>query len=210
MGDHIRTADGGYGVVENISILHTAQPMYNLTVDTAHTFFVGGVAVLVHNASCTDPIPANEEDVLRAQQIRQQTGLGNTSRRNVGFLNYDIEGGSAGSRFAVSGFYEQDAKIAKLLDRNHRTTEDFVTLLPEQQRRFTTLEIGGYNRIADTESKLLEWAGNPNGLGLTRESRGSLRLYTDRPPCESCSGVISQFREQFPNIELQIVVGPFP
>jgi filamentous hemagglutinin len=31
---------------------------------------------------------------------------------------------------------------------------------------------------------------------------GIIYLYTERQPCQSCEGVISQFKEKFPNINL--------
>jgi hypothetical protein len=41
VGDRIRTANGGYGVVEAVVVVSQPQLMYNLSVDEAHTFFVG-------------------------------------------------------------------------------------------------------------------------------------------------------------------------
>jgi hypothetical protein len=49
VGDHIRSAKGGYGVVRATVIVQRSQRMYNLTVAEAHTFFVGGGEWLVHN-----------------------------------------------------------------------------------------------------------------------------------------------------------------
>ncbi|KAB2902997.1 MAG: hypothetical protein F9K27_14570 [Anaerolineae bacterium] len=54
-GYHIRRADGSYGVVEAVSATILSQPMFNLTVDTAHTFFVGEGQWLVHNEICSWP-----------------------------------------------------------------------------------------------------------------------------------------------------------
>jgi hypothetical protein len=49
-GDHLRKADGSYGVVETVTFEDSPRRMYNLTVGTAHTFFVGEGQWLVHNA----------------------------------------------------------------------------------------------------------------------------------------------------------------
>lgn len=49
----IYKADGSYGVVENVAFVYQLQPMYNLTVATAHTYFVGDGQWLVHNV-CAD------------------------------------------------------------------------------------------------------------------------------------------------------------
>jgi RHS repeat-associated protein len=53
-GAHLRKADGGYGLVEDIKVLQQPQVMYNLTVARAHTFFVGQQRWLVHN-TCAAP-----------------------------------------------------------------------------------------------------------------------------------------------------------
>ena len=55
VGDTIDTAQGGTGIVEAISFVYAPQPMYNLTVATAHTYFVGDGQWLVHN-SCLERI----------------------------------------------------------------------------------------------------------------------------------------------------------
>jgi hypothetical protein len=49
IGAHVRKADGSYGAVQTIGEAHWPQPMYNLTVAQAHTFFVGKQQWLVHN-----------------------------------------------------------------------------------------------------------------------------------------------------------------
>jgi hypothetical protein len=48
-GDFIRQFDGSYGPVRSIRVQKQPQVMYNLTVSTAHTFFVGNGNWLVHN-----------------------------------------------------------------------------------------------------------------------------------------------------------------
>lgn len=53
LGDDIRNADGSTGEVESIEFEQISQEMYNLTVDEAHTFYVGDGQWLVHNA-CTE------------------------------------------------------------------------------------------------------------------------------------------------------------
>ncbi len=50
MGDQIRQADGSTGTVWLKWEVHKTQEMYNLTVDTAHTFYVGEGQWLVHNS----------------------------------------------------------------------------------------------------------------------------------------------------------------
>jgi hypothetical protein len=41
IGTPIRTVEGDYGMVKGITDIRDPQPMYNLTVDIAHTYAVG-------------------------------------------------------------------------------------------------------------------------------------------------------------------------
>lgn len=52
VGSLVQQADGTYGVVQGAVVELKTQPMYDLTVDTAHTFFVGYGRWLVHNDNC--------------------------------------------------------------------------------------------------------------------------------------------------------------
>lgn len=49
VGQFIRQANGGSGVIQAVEVVQVPQVMYNLTVDDAHTFFVGQRQWLVHN-----------------------------------------------------------------------------------------------------------------------------------------------------------------
>jgi preprotein translocase subunit YajC len=51
-GDTVPQKGGVYGRVKNVQTIERTQEMYNLSVDTAHTFFVGEGQWLVHNADC--------------------------------------------------------------------------------------------------------------------------------------------------------------
>src|SRR5262249_1574737 len=57
LGAHIRKADGGAGAVQDMMVVARPQLMYNLTVATAHTFFVGNGRWLVHNTCSGGKIP---------------------------------------------------------------------------------------------------------------------------------------------------------
>jgi hypothetical protein len=46
----VRRADGSCGVIESVEFVEQPEWMYNLTVDQAHTYFVGKGRWLVHNA----------------------------------------------------------------------------------------------------------------------------------------------------------------
>jgi RHS repeat-associated protein len=55
VGAQIREADGEYGTVGAVQMVHRVQTMYNLEVAQAHTFFVGEGQWLVHNM-CAKPL----------------------------------------------------------------------------------------------------------------------------------------------------------
>ncbi len=49
VGEHIRRSDGSYGKVNSVQVEQDPQRMYNLTVDQAHSFYVGNEHWLTHN-----------------------------------------------------------------------------------------------------------------------------------------------------------------
>jgi hypothetical protein len=55
----------------------------------------------------------------------------------------------------------------------------------------------------DSEVKILEDIAR----NWPRDARGTINLFTERPPCPSCRGVIDQFREMFPNITVNVTHG---
>ena len=65
VGDEIQRADGTTGTLEKIEIENHIQPMYNLTVAAAHTYFVGEGEWLVHNACPQSAIRKIEEHLNR-------------------------------------------------------------------------------------------------------------------------------------------------
>lgn len=78
IGDHIRNAGGEYGIVQAVEFVYQPQPMYNLTVGQAHTFFVGQGRWLVHN-DCP-PGYTQLEDYLRSRIVQQTGGRGKCYR----------------------------------------------------------------------------------------------------------------------------------
>ena len=48
-GDRLKLADGSLGTMLNVTTVQQTREMFNLTVDEAHTFYVGTQGWLVHN-----------------------------------------------------------------------------------------------------------------------------------------------------------------
>jgi hypothetical protein len=55
-GERLRTDSGTDAVVVGFTLEATPSAMWDLTVNTAHSFFVGSGAVLVHNCAMKDPM----------------------------------------------------------------------------------------------------------------------------------------------------------
>ena len=75
-GAQVRRLDGSYGAVTRVVLAVRVQPMYNLTVATAHTFFVGDDGWLVHNCGGGVQLRPKNGNKL-SQQIkrwREKTG----------------------------------------------------------------------------------------------------------------------------------------
>jgi RHS repeat-associated protein len=72
-------------------------------------------------------------------------------------------------------------------------------------RRFTTSQVGGYDRLFDSEVKLLE--GFAERFHKTPNVKGVLTLTSELQFCPSCTGVITQFNKMFPNIQLNLING---
>lgn len=62
----------------------------------------------------------------------------------------------------------------------------------------------GYLMDTDSEYKVLSEIADTLEMLYDIHVEGIIYLYTERQPCQSCQGVISQFKEKFPNINLPL------
>ncbi len=63
----------------------------------------------------------------------------------------------------------------------------------------------------DAEYKVLSEIAHILETDYDLQVQGKLYLYTEFQPCESCSGVLRQFKEKFPNIEVEVFYDyPYP
>lgn len=121
--------------------------------------------------------------LARVAQIRQRLGI--SRFKNIAFADFRI-GSDHGELIAISG----------------QSTRPGTVGLP-QQPFFETFEVPpGHSRAYDSEYKLLEELASR--YAQTSEVEGTVNLFTERPPCDSCIFAIEQFRRQFPNITLRV------
>jgi len=74
VGASLRQADGGAAIVESTMTVTRTELTWNLTVDVAHTFFVGGGEWLVHNA-CPNPGGINGNSTHRSAVAAMKDSL---------------------------------------------------------------------------------------------------------------------------------------
>jgi hypothetical protein len=72
----------------------------------------------------------------------------------------------------------------------------------------TVVPTGGTNpfpllRDVDSEAKILNNVAAQ--LGDNTSASGTINLFTERAPCASCSNVIQQFQEKYPNIKINVM-----
>lgn len=69
---------------------------------------------------------------------------------------------------------------------------------------------GTWLRITDSEYRMLndlaQKLGGVKGKSFP-EITGTLKIVSENPYCTSCQGVIQQFSEMFPNIEIKLIDG---
>jgi RHS repeat-associated protein len=158
--------------------------MLNLTVDEIHTYYVvaGSVRVLVHNCN-----PAQDA----VSNLRSAGTVG--AKRNI-----------AGARVAIDG-QDPEVLLSASGDAARAGTVPGVGTAGNPQR-FIPTATGANNRFSDSEFKLLNYIANR--LGPSSDSvSGTIDLHSELAVCPSCNSVISQFREAFPNVTINVTTG---
>ncbi|MEO6063438.1 MAG: polymorphic toxin-type HINT domain-containing protein [Thermoflexales bacterium] len=74
VGAGLRRSDGGVGTVESTTTLTRTERMWNLSVATAHTYYVGVGGWLVHNAGGCPIVNKGKAGVARARQEIESDG----------------------------------------------------------------------------------------------------------------------------------------
>lgn len=126
-----------------------------------------------------------DESLEKINQIRKANNIG--GKRNIAFAEYEING-STGEIIGVSGKADRAGTAG----------------VPNQRKFKTITTPDGNPRTLDAEVKILEELASQ----LPSNASGKVHLFSELPFCQSCSGVIKQFKEQFPNVEVIISHGP--
>nr|WP_308280943.1 deaminase domain-containing protein [Pseudomonas mosselii] len=122
------------------------------------------------------------------------------------------EGGNAAFAEVAIPVLSKDQILLKSFSGYNMRTQDFIPkpegdlsswiLKPQES---TSRYIGGasaYLRDADAEFKILETLAQR--LGSNYSAVGRINLASEKAVCPSCTGVVLQFRERYPNIQLNV------
>ncbi len=142
----------------------------------------------VENAPIEIPpsrFPVDVSGMDRVAEIRLTLGV--DKGKNIAFAAYDVDG-EQGELIGISG------------ERSPTGTVDVPT-----ERRFVTVPTGTNQREFESEGKILEYMAASK---VKPNSSGRITLYSERPPCDSCAGLVDQFRRTFPGVTLNVSSGP--
>jgi hypothetical protein len=183
VGDEILKADGDHGVVETVTVVDQPQPMYNLTVDTAHTFFVGEGQWLVHNVcrwlsgadrstrSLGVDLADRAKNYYRLLSPKQRGGATIAVSVVDGVEVVTINGGAerAAAR-KVADVVRRQGGIFEQAPRATSGTEDHA-------ERFLYNKFGGSNKISAIG--VSHWSGACEECRKFFEGEGFLNIYWD-------------------------------
>lgn len=128
-----------------------------------------------------------EEGMGRVGSIRTRMTI--SKRKNIAVADVRIEGQPPMELIGVSG---------------QRAPSGTVEPPALDARQFETITTGKNTRQFDSEAKILEHLATV----LDPNATGTINLFTERDACISCRGVISQFRQRYPNITVNVSHGP--
>ncbi|WP_165953711.1 deaminase domain-containing protein [Streptomyces sp. 8K308] len=129
-----------------------------------------------------------------ARALRDALELGGD--RNVGVADVDIFGIGLPRLFSVSGRGDRYEGLVPWVGD------------PRNPQRFLPRQLEGEDndRTTDTEYRLLTYIANQIGEA-SDDVDGVIDLYTELPVCNSCNDVINQFRNEFPNVTVNVTHG---
>jgi len=125
---------------------------------------------------------------------------------NIGYADVNIEGLSQNDFFAHCGVQSiedlSDVVQSRMGNISPKAaTPEFKTQIVNKQNIVDGAD--GWDRIVDTESKILEDVSSK--LKIINNPSGNIKLYTDLKPCPSCENVIKQFKDKYPNINIEVI-----
>ncbi len=117
-----------------------------------------------------------------------------TKEGNVAFADVNISG--------LKKEWFAHSQIDILSDMQPAGAVSNISLQPTNPT-FQAHIVGTHLRNVDTEFKILNDIAK--ALGNNTSASGTIKLFTELPPCSSCSSAIAQFIEKYPNIIIEVI-----
>jgi len=135
----------------------------------------------------------------RVKTLRQKLTSNFKKSGNFGWAETEITGLSKSEYYAHSGIDELIGTLPERVpDISLKPKKEIFPWTPEPNSQGILI-----NRNIDTEYKILTEIAEK--LGSNTNAVGKIRLFTERPPCNSCSNMIDLFRKRYQKIEIEII-----
>lgn len=150
---------------------------------------------LVYLSSSTAP---RIRDRLSAAVNDVRTGL--PREGNVAFAEVDVSALSS-ETMVMKAYSQFDARVEQFLPKPSGDLNSWI-LKPQVAKSKYVGTAEGYLRNMDTEFKILETLYQR--LGPNSQASGRVNLISEKMVCSGCTNIVTQFRERYPNIQLNI------
>ena len=134
-----------------------------------------------------------QEFVDRIAELRSKLPDNKTSG-NMGVANIDVPGLPS----EMVGYSRVQSPTI------NQQSQGFVGLVPETFPSIFVESKAGVFIFRDTDSEAKILNNIALQLGENKSATGSIKLFTERAPCASCSNTIQSFKQMFPNIDIEI------
>ncbi len=172
------------------------------TTTTDNKIFIEGVEVRNIDESI-------DTDLIKQIKDIRDVFTGKYKGGNFGYCKVYVDGLVKRDYYAHSGIknYEQiaDAQFAEYIKNISRQYSYEESIFKPMKVNSQNIVEGtdAWLRNVDTEHKMIEEISRK--LGDNKLIEGKIILFTELPPCPSCSNVIEQFKKQYPNIDIIIL-----
>ena len=133
---------------------------------------------------------ATADEVAEAtQKIKNYRTTNKIKGKNIGYLEGNVNGKTIDNRMWLSGKVEKG-----------------------EPQIFKAIEVEGsggrsWLRNTDSEYKMLNKLAEDLGGKYNSNIKGEIKIISELPYCNSCTGVIQQFNEMFPNVKITLIDG---
>ncbi|KEO82214.1 hypothetical protein EL26_16310 [Tumebacillus flagellatus] len=141
--------------------------------------------------------------INRVKELRSQLPSKLKKSGNFGYAEVDIQGIDKKEFFAHSSVntFEDNGALSGISIKPQDKPLFEAKKVDPDNARIDTPE--AYLRDYDTEYKILN--DIVSKLGNNKDARGTIKLFTERLTCQSCSDIILQFRNMYPNVKLIVL-----